>query len=139
MKQFHVHINEKEEFIINSKENEAFSICITNNPYYKEREMPTTVMRIEGNRWSGEQMDNLEWEEKILTKGNKISIEIKDSYNKASKLFKDERYVKPEDECTFCHKKKSEVKHLIAAEFFALICDACISECVRLINEKEKT
>jgi hypothetical protein len=136
-KQFHIHINDKEKFIIDFNENEAVSIHISNNPYSEKNKEPPTVMHIYGNRWHDDEMDILEWKNTTLNKNDKITIQIQDSKKKPSKIDKDDLYISPEEECSFCHKKKSEVKHLIAAEFMSHICDACIKECAKLIEEKE--
>ena len=137
-KQFHIKLNNKEKYIVDINDNEAIDIHVASNPYLdKEREASPTIMHVNGHRWHDNEMDILEWNKTILKNGDKISIELQESDNKPSNIDNDELYIPPEEECSFCHKKKSEVKHLIAAEFFSLICDACVKECVQLLEEKE--
>lgn len=137
-KQFHIKLNNKEKFVVDINDNEAVDIHVASNPYIdKKGKKNPTLLHINGNRWHDNEMDILEWDKTILKNGDKISIELTESDNVPSKLQKDELYISPEEECSFCHKKKSEVKHLIAAEFFSHICDACVKECVKLIEEKE--
>ena len=42
--------------------------------------------------------------------------------------------------CSFCGKSKAETKHLIrGASPEITICDECVNECVRIINEENDT
>jgi ClpX C4-type zinc finger protein len=137
--QFHINVLGKEELIIDLNENELVSINISNNPYATKQDNPVKSMCITGNRWHEDEMDILEWKAIELSSGDKISIEINESDIKPSTIYRDDLYVRPEEECSFCMKKESEVKHLIASKIHSNICNECISTCMDLINEKDNT
>ena len=139
-KQFQIFINENEKYIIDLNENEHVSIgVLSNSVLHKSDESPEAFINIDGNRWRDGEMDLLAWKKEVLNTGDEIKIKYKYSEQAPTEIHSDELYVKPEEECSFCFKKKSEVKVLIAAKHFCHICNECVQECMKLVNEHEKT
>lgn len=138
-KQFKIEVSGKEKIVVDLESNQAVSIHVAYNAYAEKQNNPVNSLNINGNRWHDDEMDLLEWNEIELSCGDKISIELGESTEKSTPIPKDYLYVRPEEECSFCHKKKSEVEHLIAAKFIAHICNECVMACMELINEQKTT
>lgn len=139
-KQFQITINDSEKYVIDLKENELVSIGISSNtvPNRPDKD-PEASLTINGNRWHNKEMDLLEWNRETLNTGDEIKIKYIYSDREPTEIHSDELYVKPEEQCSFCYKKKSEVNVLIAAKYYSHICNECVQECVKLVEEHEKT
>jgi ClpX C4-type zinc finger protein len=137
-KQFHIVVENKDEKRIDLNDNEAVSIQISNNPYAVKANKPVTSMYINGNRFLKDEMYLLKWNEIELFSGDKITIDFAESDIEPSPIFEEELYVKPEEDCSFCFKKKSEVSTLIASKLHSHICNECVDACVDLIEKKNK-
>ena len=135
-KQFKISLNKDKEVLLDLNKNEVVSIQFDNNPFAEEKNMPTRTIRISGNRWVDEEFYSLEWAELPVNFGDTFSVSLIESEAQGTMPSKEERYVKPEEECSFCQKKKSEVKLLIAAKFMSHICNECVLTCMELL-EKE--
>lgn len=135
MKQFQISIDGKIANVINLNSNEVVSIHIANNPMAKNSRFPITSIRAEGSRWSEDDYYTLEWQEVQLETGSMIQINYIEGNLDATPLIKEEKFIAPEEECSFCQKKKSQVKLLIQAHRFAHICNECVATCMDLVKE----
>ena len=138
-KQFHIKYNDQEPVVIDVIDDESITISLDQPPtkFVEGKEkIPKTLFRIEGLRWRNDEHFHLGWLEKEITLNDTIKIQLKENDSKATPLIKEEKYIEPEKECSFCHKKSSEVKHLVEKDFMARICDECVKLCQQAIDER---
>jgi len=93
------------------------------------------MLRVDGLRWRNEEHFHLGWLEKKLSFSEEVNIKLTFSVKEPSELQKEEKYVAPEEDCSFCHKKKSEVEILVESDFMARICNECVELSQNVIDE----
>ena len=93
------------------------------------------MLRVNGLRWRNEEHFHLGWLEEELSFSEEVNIKLTFSTKQPSELQKEEKYVAPEEDCSFCHKKKSEVEILIEKDFMARICNECVELSQKVIEE----
>ena len=126
-KQFHIKVTGTEELVIDLNDNESVSVHIDNPPIkFQKEDLPLPTIRVDGLRWKDEQHFHLGWMEKNIEIGDEVRIKIVESNKQATLLNKEEEYISPEEKCSFCRKKKSEVEILIEKDFMARICNECV-------------
>ena len=120
-------------------ENEAIEIDIQNNATkFLKASDPSTVFRASGHRWSGSDYFILSWGRRALKIGDSVLIRILEGARKATPP-KEEKYIEPEKDCSFCQRKASEVKELLEANLFTRICNECVVACYRKLYGKHAT
>ena len=135
-KQFHIKITGKEELIIDLNDNESVTIKVDNPPIkFQEKEPLLSRVQVDGLRWTDKQHFHLGWIEQNIEIDDEIRIKLTQSNKSASPLTKDEEYIAPEEECNFCHKKKSEVEHLVEKDYMARICNECVELALNAIED----
>lgn len=126
-KQIHIEVTGAEEIVIDVNEHESVSVHIDNPPtkFQKEQVLRPSV-KVDGLRWKNEQHFHLGWLEKNLQFGDEVRIKLMESCQSASSIAKEEEYIAPEENCSFCGKTKSEVEVLVEKSFMARICNECV-------------
>ena len=137
-KQLHITYAPGEKLVIDLVDNEAVTVSLHHNPYLKKRSLPETYLEVSGNRWVSDGMDTIQWLQRPVL-NEQVLVEVKESAEAVSAPESDKRFVEPEPECSFCQKRASEVKVLIAAKLFAHICNECVATCQSVIAEREAT
>ncbi|MDH5433866.1 MAG: ClpX C4-type zinc finger protein [Gammaproteobacteria bacterium] len=138
-RQIQVSINNEESVVIDLVGDESVSVDITDPPSSLELcKGQKPFIKIDGLRWRDGEHFHLSWFEKELTVDDCIVIQYKESDELASGTIKEIKYDQPEEKCSFCHKKKSEVDLLISGPTYNYICDACVVLSHNLIQEKIK-
>ena len=138
-KQFHILINDQDPIIIDVIDDKSFYIRISQPPmmfYEGSDSEPEANIKISGSRWTSGHYQ-LEWLHQHLKTNDKITIQILESDQKPSPLIKDEKFEAPEESCSFCNKKKSEVKLLIKRNDIIYICNECVTACQEVINQHD--
>ena len=135
-KQFHIKVSGEEKLVIDLVEDESVSVYVDNSPtYFKKNKTLLPALRIEGLRWRNDQHFHLGWLERNLNSEDEIKIKLTESEEPPSPLTKEQKYVAPEKDCSFCHKKKSEVDVLVEKNFMARICNECTELAVKAIED----
>jgi len=75
----------------------AFKYCQDSSPQ----------LRIEGLRWRNREHYHLGLKSSEVQLGTKIIIEYSLGDSESTRLEKEEMYIQPEEECSFCHEKKA--------------------------------
>jgi hypothetical protein len=136
-KQFRVTIDGGDPSIIDIKDNEAIDIHVESSASkFFEAAESTLRVRITGMRWADDDYFTFEWNRSELGLNSDVRIQIVEGNAEATPVLAEEKYVEPEKACSFCERPASQVQHLIDGGLFAKICDACVAECQRLIDEK---
>jgi len=138
-KQFYISVSGQDDIAINLAENESVSVVLSHSTFRKEPGDVTTTFKVDGYRWIGDDMDIISWAEFAIEPGNEIKISFQEASGPGTPPKTDLRFVPEEPECSFCQKKAREVKTLIAAPFFAHICDECIETSVDIIKQRQVT
>jgi len=137
-KQFHINVADRDNVVIDVKDDESFSIKIDQPPtkFFKDtEEVRKPYIQVDGLRWRNDDHFHLGWFESELNIDDKITIQILESNEDASQLTKEEKYFPPEKECSFCDKKSSEVKYLIEGNCYNYICEECVDKAQEIIND----
>ena len=143
-KQIKITIDNKAPIVIDEVGDECWSVIfntsaqdlIKTEPKHAEPKPPT--LKVDGLRWRRGEHYHLGWEQFEVGESSKITIECGKSNFPVTCLEKEEMYIQPEEECSFCFRKKSEVKHLIKGGFFSYICDTCIDLCSNLVERERR-
>ena len=141
-KQLHIKINDLEPVVIDVIEDESVNISLDQPPtkFQKEKDrIPKTLLKIDGLRWRDNEHYHLGWLEREVVLNDAITIQLKEDNRVPTPLAKEELYEKPEKECSFCHRKASEVKHLVEKDMFNRICDECVKSCQKAIDARKAT
>lgn len=139
-RQLHIRISGNEPIVIDLRRDESISLHLQNhlvdNPNRGQSQPDSpAVLRFNGGRWTEKNYYILEWPTVPLQGTESISIAFVDGTLPATPRSNDELYVEPEKDCSFCHRKSSEVNVLIEGEFFwNRICGDCVYECLRLVS-----
>lgn len=135
-KQFHIKVTGEEKLVIDLAGDESVSVYVDNPPTDNEKDKPLLpTLRVEGLRWREDQHFHLGWLEKNINSEDEINIKLTESDEASSPLTMEEEYIAPEKDCSFCHKKKSEVEVLVEKNFMARICNECTELVVKSIEE----
>jgi len=126
-----------EPIVIDVKGDESVSIQVDLPP----KNVPgggkaSPMLHVNGLRWRDEEHFHLGWLEKKLSFSEEVNIKLTFSVKEPSILQKEEKYVAPEEECSFCYKKKSEVEILVEKDFMARICNECVELSQNIIEER---
>ncbi|MFZ3320744.1 MAG: ClpX C4-type zinc finger protein [Usitatibacter sp.] len=139
-KQFRIQINGDPPLRIDLNANEGVYIRIDSNPAkFAGVGVPLTSLHVEGNRWDGDDYYTLDWGQRTLSLNDNVTIQIVGSADAPTSPEREEKYVAPEKDCSFCQKKASEVQFLIDGGIFARICDECVEVCRGVIEAKRAT
>jgi hypothetical protein len=140
-RQLHIGLPGREPLVIDLDPDEAISVVLENRlvnlpPQFAKPESPA-VIRISGNRWKPEASFVLEWPDVPLSGTETLSVAFVEADRPASPKRKDERYVEPEKDCSFCRRKASEVEVLIQGDpFWTRICNDCVQTCAELVASR---
>jgi len=138
-RQLHIKISDGEPIVIDLRRDESISLHLQNhlvdNPYPNQSAPDSpAVLRLDGGRWTDKKYYILEWPPVPLQGTESISVAFVDAALPAAPRSKDELYVEPEKECSFCHRKRSEVNVLIEGDiFWNRICGDCVHDCLRIV------
>jgi hypothetical protein len=135
-RQFHISIGRRKPIVIDLNRNEWVYLTVHNHPVTeKGYKRPTTTVQIDGNRWAGKDFFTLAWPKQQLKAGDSVTVALVIDNKRPTKRKKDEKYIEPEKDCSFCHKKASQVRRLIENDYyFCRICDECIEACRTVIK-----
>lgn len=138
--QLHFKINDDEKIIIDIKENESINFVLNSvPPNVKDKKLGDYLFyKIDGSRWNNDDYFNLEWEHKEFKINDTIKIELKNGDLNTSELSKEELYIQPEETCSFCCKKLSEVEVLVEGSVYTFICNECINCCQEILDSNAK-
>ncbi len=135
-KQFHIKVTGEEKLVIDLAGDESVGVYVDNPPTdYEKDKLLLPTLRIEGLRWRDEQHFHLGWLEKNINSEDEISIKLTEANEDSSPLTKEEVYIAPEKDCSFCHKKKSEVEVLVEKNYMVSICNECTELAVKAIED----
>lgn len=138
-RQLHIRISDGKPIVIELRRDESISLHLQNHLLespHKKQSPPDSpaVLCLDGGRWTNKEYYILEWPPMPLQGTESILIAFVDANLPAAPLSKDELYVEPEKECSFCHRKRSEVSVLIEGDiFWNRICGDCVHECMRIV------
>ena len=136
-KQFQIEVSGQKPLTINLVENEAIDIHISNSASkFVELGAPQTEVKVSGMRWAGEDFFNFRWRSHTLNVNDSVSVKLVEDTRSPTPVSHEEKYIQPEQDCAFCHRKQSEVPHLVVRSLFARICSDCIVECQKLVDSK---
>ena len=139
-KQLQFQINNDKKIVVDLKINESISFVLNSvPPNVKDKELEDNLFyKIDGLRWRNDEYFHLEWEHREFKINDAIKIEFIESDLNASKLSKEELFIQPEEECSFCSKKLSEVEVLVEGSVYTFICNECINCCQELLSSDVK-
>ncbi len=107
MKKIQVVINDEKPITIDVKGDESVTVQFEDPPSGLENckgQKPN--IKIDGMRWRNEDFFQLSWLERNVSHRDRITIQYIDSEEQLTELTKEEKYIKPEEECSFCQKKR---------------------------------
>lgn len=136
-KQIQIAINKEDTIIIDLEGDESVTFQFDDPPSGLDackEQVPS--IQINGLRWRNDEHYHLSWLERNISLGDEVVITYGESSKEPSKLIKEEKYIKPEESCSFCNKIKSEVDLLIKGSFYHYICNECVSLCGEIIEKK---
>ena len=139
-KQIQFQFNDNKKVVIDIVDDESLSFDLYSPPIkVKDKEFNDKMYyKIDGLRWRNDEHFHLEWEHKEFKINDTIKIELKESDLNRSKLSKEELYIRPEEMCSFCSKKLSEVEVLVEGSVYTFICNECINCCQEILDSEVK-
>ena len=126
-------IDGNKECIIGYDEKTMVTFQIGYNPYYEKGDGREYSYDCHGFEW-GDECYSIIFCGKEIKEGQKLELEFGVSENSNIKPTKE--LVTDEKRCSFCNKLSTEVETLIDNNIMSRICNECVQECVKVINEK---
>jgi len=126
-------IDQDEECVVAYDENTMVTFQIGYNPHHEKADDCEYSYYCHGFEW-GDKTYSIDFIRGELSEGQKIEIEF--GSDKEETVIPDKSLVKDEKRCGFCNKLNTEVDILIEKNFFNRICNVCVQECVKVINDK---
>jgi len=138
-KQLHVTVSGQLTTVIDLHDDEGITVRIDHHPFRVEKQNgPLSIVTIDGGRWRDGKHHNLEWDSQALDPLSSVTLAFVEGDAEATPPTKEELYVRPEKECSFCHKKASSVFTLIEENdlSWSRICDECVDACYDLVKAR---
>jgi len=107
-KQLRIAVSNQDPIIITLNDNEAIHVQLQSNALqFVKPPQPLTTIQVSGMRWSDGDFFNFDWGTIELSSGDTVSIQMLEGSVAPTPPRKEEKYVEPEKECSFCRKPAS--------------------------------
>jgi hypothetical protein len=138
-KQLEVQIPGTKPLVIDLVDDEAIDLHVQSNATRFSKDRSLIHFRATGHRWRQGDYFMLNWGGRALKVGDTVAVNLSASGKKATAPKEVEKYIEPEKQCSFCDRKRSEVKELLEANLFTRICNDCVVSCYQKLYGRNAT